>query len=342
MNFTSDAKVMTSTTNANTGIIKMGITAALAVTLFFIMSFCRSTIAYAADAYSIKVNVNTNTVTVYEDEQPVKGMVCSVGANGATPDSGTYYIGEKLRWHHLYGDVAGQYVTRITGHILFHSVPYTEYGNPASLEEGEFDKLGTSASMGCVRLAVADSKWIYDNCDSNTSVTFYSDEDPGPFGYPEVYRTNSASEELRGWDPTDPVEGNPWNETDEKYIVEPEVEEEAEVDTEEENLISTEFLDANADKLPELLTQVHTDINTLNELDAADYAELTTSSPVQADVDTSVNEDVFVEDSLESTFGDEKTETSTLEKITAKEESDYLIGIILGDTADRKNERPQY
>ncbi|MFR5209625.1 MAG: L,D-transpeptidase family protein [Clostridia bacterium] len=27
-----------------------------------------------------------------------------------------------------------------------------------------FNKLGEQASQGCVRLAVSDAKWVYDNC----------------------------------------------------------------------------------------------------------------------------------------------------------------------------------
>ena len=53
--------------------------------------------------------------------------------------------------------------TQITGNILFHSVPYTEKYNNASLEYWEYDKLGTSASLGCIRLTVKNAKWIYDN-----------------------------------------------------------------------------------------------------------------------------------------------------------------------------------
>lgn len=63
--------------------------------------------------------------------------------------------------------------------------------------------------MGCVRLTVEDAKWIYDNCKSGTTVEFYSSEDPGPLGKPETQKI-SDNEELRGWDPTDPADDNPW------------------------------------------------------------------------------------------------------------------------------------
>ena len=167
----------------------------------------------AYGSYYITVNVQANTVTVYtlDDEGyysiPYKAMVCSTGP--ATPTSGVYGLGEQHRWHYLFGDVYGQYTTQITGNILFHSVPYTVYGDPSSLEYWEFDKLGTSSSMGCIRLQVRDAKWIYDNYSSIVAVQFYNDEDPGPLGKPSAPLI-SDNESCRGWDPTDQDPNNPW------------------------------------------------------------------------------------------------------------------------------------
>ena len=167
----------------------------------------------AKGSYYITVNVQANTVTVYtlDDDGyysiPCKAMVCSTGP--ATPTSGVYGLGEQHRWHYLFGDVYGQYTTQITGNILFHSVPYTVYGDPSSLEYWEFDKLGTSSSMGCIRLQVKDAKWIYDNYSSISAVEFYNDADPGPLGKPSAPLI-SDNEACRGWDPSDPDPNNPW------------------------------------------------------------------------------------------------------------------------------------
>ena len=164
-------------------------------------------------SYYITVNVQANTVTVYTlDEKgyysiPCKAMICSTGP--ATPTSGVYGLGEQHRWHYLFGDVYGQYTTQITGNILFHSVPYTVYGDPSSLEYWEFDKLGTASSMGCIRLQVKDAKWIYDNYSSIYAVEFYNNDDPGPLGKPSAPLI-SDNEACRGWDPTDPDPNNPW------------------------------------------------------------------------------------------------------------------------------------
>lgn len=135
--------------------------------------------------YYIKVNYGANVVTIYTNDSsgnftvPVKAMVCSTGR--ATPKSGTYTIKSRWEWLGLIGGVYGHYSTQIVGNILFHSVPYLRKYDPASLEYWEYDKLGTSASAGCIRLTIADAKWIYNNIPRGTIVEFYSSGDPGPF-----------------------------------------------------------------------------------------------------------------------------------------------------------------
>lgn len=169
--------------------------------------------------YRLEVNCEQNVVNVYEKDENgeykdcVKVMLCSVGS--ATPKSGTYSLKKYggWEWKGLQGDVFGQYATQITGNILFHSVPYTKRGDNSSLEYWEYDKLGTPASLGCIRLTVKNAKWIYDNCVSGTKVYFYKDSNPGPLGKPSE-RKISGDSEVNGWDPTDPDSDNPWKNYD--------------------------------------------------------------------------------------------------------------------------------
>ena len=169
--------------------------------------------------YRLEVNCEQNVVNVYEKDENgeykdcVKVMLCSVGF--ATPTSGTYSLKKYggWEWKGLQGDVFGQYATQITGNILFHSVPYTKKGDNSSLEYWEYDKLGTPASLGCIRLTVKNAKWIYDNCASGTKVYFYKDSNPGPLGKPSE-RKISGDSEVNGWDPTDPDSDNPWKNYD--------------------------------------------------------------------------------------------------------------------------------
>ncbi len=165
-------------------------------------------------SYYIKVNRKQNVVTIYRMNDkgkytvPVKAMLCSTGAHNSTP-TGTFSLKTKYRWHALFGNVYGQYCSRITGRILFHSVCY-DSANPSTLDYREYNKLGKQASHGCVRLTVEDVKWIYDHCPSGTKVTIYDGKNPGPLGKPETIKIK-ASSKCRGWDPTDPAPGNPWH-----------------------------------------------------------------------------------------------------------------------------------
>lgn len=177
--------------------------------------------------YYIKVNYEQNVVTIYEKDSdgkytvPVKAMICSTGTE--TPTSGVYTIKYRWVWLGLFNDVYGHYVTQIIGNILFHSVPYTAK-SPDTLEYWEYDKLGTAASLGCVRLKVVDAKWIYDNVVWGTPVEFYASSDPGPLGKPTVQKI-SDNVDCRNWDPTDIASDNPWHMQAEEQ---PKVEEEPE------------------------------------------------------------------------------------------------------------------
>ncbi len=162
--------------------------------------------------YLIKVNRYHNTITIYEQDGmgeytvPIKAFTCSVGSDSRTI-KGTFPLKEKYRWKALIGNVWGQYSTRIVGGILFHSVYYYENNNPASLATAEYNKLGKAASHGCIRLTVADAKWIYDHCPPGTMVEIFDDKSsPGPLGKPKTIKIDKAV----GWDPTDPDERNPY------------------------------------------------------------------------------------------------------------------------------------
>ncbi|MCH5265992.1 MAG: Ig-like domain-containing protein [Lachnospiraceae bacterium] len=164
--------------------------------------------AKAAGSYMIKVNKQQNVVTIYRQEngeyKAYKAFVCSVGY--ATP-TGTFSLGEKMRWHVLDGPSYGQYCCRIYQGFLFHSVWYYQMGQKNTQSYVQYNRLGTTASHGCVRLTVKDAKWIYDNCPSGTKIVIYNSKNPGPLGKPLAIKVNGYS----GWDPTDPDPANPYH-----------------------------------------------------------------------------------------------------------------------------------
>lgn len=166
--------------------------------------------------YLVKVNRVLNCVTVYTKDSngkftvPYKSMACSTGKYINNTPLGTFKVSSRYTWRLMVDGTHSQYATRFYGGILFHSVPcYSPHKN--QLEYEEFNKLGSPASLGCVRLNVQDAKWIYDNCPYGTTVIVYDDEtSPGPLGKPSVIKIPEDSP-YRGWDPTDPDPSNPWN-----------------------------------------------------------------------------------------------------------------------------------
>lgn len=163
----------------------------------------RADAAQSSKPYLIKVNKKMCTVTVYKKDSkgqytvPVKAMLCSTGAD--TP-VGTFRTPARYRWQLLMGDVWGQYCTRITGGVLFHSVWYYEK-DPSTLSNRQYNNLGKMVSHGCVRLNVEDVKWIYDNCPLGTTVVIYNSDNPGPLGKPKGIKVSEATK--MGYDPTD-------------------------------------------------------------------------------------------------------------------------------------------
>ncbi len=159
------------------------------------------------DSYYIEVNRSCCTVTIYAKDGdngyiiPVHVFACSVGlptSDMETP-TGYFHTLAKYRWAELMGPSYGQYCTRIVGSILFHSVAgsnTTSY----NLSAGEYNKLGSPASHGCVRLNVINAKWIYDHCALGTTVHIFDSAYPGPLGYGATIKIPAT----QNWDPTDP------------------------------------------------------------------------------------------------------------------------------------------
>ena len=174
---------------------------------------------YAGDTYftgySIWVNLAYCTVTVYEcysdgGQYPIRSMACSCGRAGQETPEGVFYTSDKYDWGYMADGSWAAYVTRFNGDILFHAVPSWE-PYPGNIEIGEYNKLGGPASLGCIRLCVADAAWIYYNMPWGTQVVVYTDySSAGPWGIPGAYKVPDDIPQVRQWDPTDPDPGNPW------------------------------------------------------------------------------------------------------------------------------------
>lgn len=130
--------------------------------------------------YHVEINVSRQKVYVYEwyygaYSKLVKTMTCTTGAVDTPTPLGSYKMsGPCGRWYYFKKfDCWAQYATRIVGGILFHSVLYSEK-DESTLRKGSVYALGTRGSHGCVRLAVEDAKWIYNNVSAGSTCRVYA------------------------------------------------------------------------------------------------------------------------------------------------------------------------
>lgn len=163
--------------------------------------------------YTIKVNLGTNCTTIYNKKgKAIKAMICS--PSNETP-VGTFYIPIKYRWHEMIGNCYAQYCSRITGHVLFHSVWYYKNGDKSTMSVGAYNVMGNKASHGCVRLLCKDAKWIYDHCAVGTKVViFWGDKKDDPIERPSFTPIKTGA--WISWDPTDPDPKNPYRKVEPK------------------------------------------------------------------------------------------------------------------------------
>ena len=156
------------------------------------------------DEYMIKVYKWGNYLTIFAKDGdngfiiPVKAFITSCG--NATP-TGYYRTPWKDRWCTMLGGSQAQWVTQITGDFLFHSVPYAVRNNTSLYVDNMYNHLGSTRSMGCIRLEAGNAKWIYDNCKLGTLVHIDPNVNSGPFDKPNFTPVPS----WHTWDPTDPT-----------------------------------------------------------------------------------------------------------------------------------------
>ncbi len=138
--------------------------------------------------FHVVVDVANQVTSVYgRDEQGeytvvVRQMLCSTGKK-ATPSSvGDWTLnGRHATWcvFPKWGNSYARYWTRINSDIAFHSPIYTAVSNSA-MQISSYKALGKRASHGCIRLAVWDAKWIYDNIGKGTVVSIVEGMAPDP------------------------------------------------------------------------------------------------------------------------------------------------------------------
>ena len=132
--------------------------------------------------YLILVNKSKHTVAIYKGSSKhwkrIKTYKCTIGASSTPTVEGSFEMGpDSGRAFHLYyfdaeGGVRVWYASRITGGTLFHSVLYWPADTLAASSVAN-GTLGGNLSHGCVRLATANAKWIYEHIPEKTKVIIY-------------------------------------------------------------------------------------------------------------------------------------------------------------------------
>ena len=153
--------------------------------------------------YYIKVYKPANYLIIFAKDSsgkyniPVRSMLTSCGEPTTTGD---YYTPARYRWLEMVGGSWAQWCTQIYSGYLFHSVP-NDLRNNYTMWSNEYNNLGTTRSLGCIRLNCRDAKWIYDNCVLGTHVYISPSETSGPLKKPTGLKLPS----WHTWDPTDPT-----------------------------------------------------------------------------------------------------------------------------------------
>ncbi len=124
----------------------------------------------SATNYLILVDTQNCRVGIYYGRYgawaPVKEFICSPGAPSTPTVKGQFTVQDK---GYVFGHgYSCYYYTQFYNDYLFHSVLY--YQDTFRIQDG---RLGQHLSHGCVRLAIDNAKWIYDNIPRGTKVVIW-------------------------------------------------------------------------------------------------------------------------------------------------------------------------
>lgn len=125
------------------------------------------------DAINIQVSIDKQRVYLRNNRRTLYTMLASTGQKGSDTPRGQFEI-QPERGLHFFNTQSGEganYWVSFKDHgiYLFHSVP-VDANNHYIIHEAE--QLGKVAnSHGCIRLTIADAKWLYEHIPTHTPVT---------------------------------------------------------------------------------------------------------------------------------------------------------------------------
>ncbi len=125
----------------------------------------------SSEDFMIEVDLSRQIVLVYYNGMLIKEMICSGGKQSTSTPIGEFSTTQKVyyQWVAKF-NVGAYYWTRFYKDYLFHSVPFNEDGE---IIEEEYNKLGTPASHGCIRLKLDEAKWLYEKLPLGVKVSIH-------------------------------------------------------------------------------------------------------------------------------------------------------------------------
>ncbi|MCY6354269.1 L,D-transpeptidase family protein [Clostridium sp. ZS2-4] len=120
--------------------------------------------------YYIWVNTKSPKVYIFEcfngNWKLIKNMLCTVGKPSTPTIKGTFHVGNKGNSFIVKDNpkLMCKYYTQISGNYLFHTVLLYRNGTIAN------GTLGSKLSHGCIRLSIANAKYIYNNIPKGTTI----------------------------------------------------------------------------------------------------------------------------------------------------------------------------
>ena len=140
--------------------------------------------------YFFEVDVNNQVVKVWrynaetEDYTDLdRAFICATGTTTYPSPLGTFTLSGKRASHCEFPNWGGgqaRWWTKITEEIAFHSVLYSDSSNDMTLKVSSYKGLGRRGSHGCIRMTVADAKWIYENAKAGMKVWIHDDAPADP------------------------------------------------------------------------------------------------------------------------------------------------------------------
>ena len=164
-----------------------------------------TTSAPTLKSYRIEIDLTNQICTVYGvySDKSVKGLMSefvSTARKGKTTPVGNFKIqgakgGLKAKYRTAKmegGKAYAEYLCRFKGAKCMHTVPYKHRNTRGLVTKSAFNKLGTPASAGCVRMPWKLAHYIYTTCPVGTPVkVFKGTKGRYPMGKPKKYVATS-------------------------------------------------------------------------------------------------------------------------------------------------------